>query len=70
MERCAERHRLLHQNASVARARRTSAHQLEQIVGDSPSVRELRQMIQTVFTATDARVLIHGESGTGKELVA
>ena len=66
--RCAERHRLLHQNATL----REQAHQtyrLEQIVGDSTGIRDLRQMIQTV-APTDARVLILGESGTGKELVA
>ena len=42
---------------------------LEQIVGDCPKIRDLRQLIQTV-APTDARVLILGESGTGKELVA
>jgi DNA-binding NtrC family response regulator len=68
LARCAERHRLLHQNATL-RARVNETYQLEQIVGDSTSVRDLRQMIQTV-APTDARVLILGESGTGKELVA
>jgi DNA-binding NtrC family response regulator len=68
LSRCAERHRLLHQNANL-RARANETYQLEQIVGESSSVRELRQMIQTV-SPTDARVLILGESGTGKELVA
>ena len=66
--RCAERHRLLNQNAAL-RARANETYQLEHIVGDSHIVRELRQMIQTV-APTDARVLILGESGTGKELVA
>lgn len=66
--RCSERHKLLHQNAAL-RARANETYQLEQIVGDSQSVREMRQMIQTV-APTDARVLILGESGTGKELVA
>ena len=51
--RCAERHRLMHQNATL-RARANETYQLEQIVGDSPVVRELRQMIQTV-APTDAR---------------
>src|SRR5438132_7264516 len=50
--RCSERHRLMHQNATL-RARANETYQLEQIVGDSPSVRELRQMIQTV-SPTDA----------------
>jgi DNA-binding NtrC family response regulator len=66
--RCAERHRLLQENASL-RARAGEACRLEDIVGDSPKMRELRQLIQTV-APTDARVLVLGESGTGKELVA
>jgi DNA-binding NtrC family response regulator len=68
LSRCAERHRLLHQNATL-RARINETYQLEQIVGDSSGIRDLRQMIQTV-APTDARVFILGESGTGKELVA
>ncbi len=66
--RCAERHRLLHQNAAL-RARANETYELDQIVGDSPGIRELRKMIQTV-APTDARVLVLGESGTGKEVVA
>jgi len=66
--RCAERHRLLQENASL-RARASETYRLEQIVGECPRMRELRQLIQTV-APTDARVLILGESGTGKELVA
>ena len=66
--RCAERYRLLQENANL-RARATETCSLEQIVGECPKMRELRQLIQTV-APTDARVLILGESGTGKELVA
>ncbi len=66
--RCAERYRLLQENANL-RARATETYRLEQIVGECPQIRELRQLIQR-FAPTDARVLILGESGTGKELVA
>jgi len=65
---CAERYRLLRENAGL-RARATEGFRLEQIVGESPSMRALREQIRT-FASTDARVLILGESGTGKELVA
>jgi DNA-binding NtrC family response regulator len=66
--RCAERHRLLRENAAL-RARSGEVVTLEQIVGESLKMKELRHLIQTV-AVTDARVLILGESGTGKELVA
>src|SRR5215471_8221818 len=60
--RCAERFQLLRENASL-RARAGETYRLEEIVGESPRMRELRQLIQTV-SPTDARVLILGESGT------
>ena len=66
--RCAERYRLLSENAAL-RARATEPYRLDQIIGDSPKMKELRQLIQTV-APTHATVLILGESGTGKELVA
>ncbi|MCX6905521.1 MAG: sigma-54 dependent transcriptional regulator, partial [Verrucomicrobia bacterium] len=65
---CAERHRLLRENAAL-RARSVESLQLERIIGSSPIMCELRQLIQTV-APSDATVLILGESGTGKELVA
>jgi two-component system nitrogen regulation response regulator NtrX len=40
-----------------------------EMVGDSPSMQQVRAMIARV-APTDSRVLIFGESGTGKELVA
>src|SRR6267142_4287054 len=66
--RCAERHRLLRENAAL-RSRAEHIFSLDEIVGESEKIREVRQLIQTV-APTDARVLILGESGTGKELVA
>src|ERR1700692_332488 len=42
---------------------------LDNIIGQSPKMREFFDMIQTVAPQT-SRVLITGESGTGKELVA
>ena len=42
---------------------------LDELVGDSPPMREVYELVQTV-SATDAAVLITGESGTGKEVVA
>jgi two-component system nitrogen regulation response regulator NtrX len=39
------------------------------IVGDSPAIRKVKDMVDRV-AGTDARVLITGSNGTGKELVA
>jgi len=66
--RCAERHRLLRENAAL-RSRAGEIFSLDQIIGESPKMRELKQLIQSV-APTDTRALILGESGTGKELVA
>jgi two-component system nitrogen regulation response regulator NtrX len=52
-----------------ARALREDFGMPGRMVGDSPGMRQVREMIQRV-APTDARVLIIGESGTGKELVA
>ncbi len=66
--RCAERYRLLRENA-VLRSRTDQVFTLEQIVGESEKIRDLRKLIQTV-AQTDARVLILGErAAPGKELV-
>jgi len=66
--RCAERHQLLRENAAL-RSRTEHIFRLDEIVGESEKIRDVRQLIQTV-APTEARVLILGESGTGKELVA
>jgi DNA-binding NtrC family response regulator len=66
--RCAQTHRLLRDNAAL-RASAAEPYQLDQIIGESPKMNELRQLIRSV-APTDATVLILGESGTGKELIA
>jgi len=66
--RCAERHRLLRENAAL-RAHVGESYKVEQIIGESQKMQELRQLIQSV-SPTNATVLILGESGTGKELIA
>src|SRR5688572_8782950 len=66
--RCAERYRLIKENAML-RARSSEAYELSDIIGESPKVLELRELIKTV-APSNATVLILGESGTGKELIA
>jgi DNA-binding NtrC family response regulator len=68
VSRCAELHRLKRDNAAL-RASVVEPYQIDQIVGESPKMMELRQLIRSV-APTDATVLILGESGTGKELIA
>jgi DNA-binding NtrC family response regulator len=68
VSRCAERYRLLKENATL-RARSGETYRIEDIIGESPRIRELRDLIKTV-APSNATVLILGESGTGKELVA
>lgn len=52
-----------------AKARRAHAPHTEQIIGTTPQIERVRQLIDKV-APSDARVLITGENGTGKELVA
>jgi DNA-binding NtrC family response regulator len=62
-----ERKRLQKENIQLKRS--LEEMEFAEIVGDSPAVRQVLEMVSTV-AATDATVLIRGESGTGKELVA
>ena len=59
----------LRQARRAAQALREDLGISGEMIGESPALREVRQLIARVGP-TDARVLITGESGTGKELVA
>lgn len=48
---------------------RRKVFKTREMIGDSPSLKQIREMIDKV-APTDARVLITGGNGTGKELVA
>lgn len=54
---------------AAPRPRRRSGGEAEHIIGSSPAIEHVRQLIDKV-ALSDARVLITGENGTGKELVA
>jgi two-component system response regulator AtoC len=68
LKRIQERHNLVSENAAL-RERIAGIAQTRRIVGDSPAIRAIRDLIDKV-APTDTHVLVEGESGTGKELVA
>src|SRR5262245_28949602 len=45
------------------------AHQGDEIIGESPALKEVLRQVEVV-APTDATVLLQGETGTGKELLA
>jgi two-component system response regulator PilR (NtrC family) len=63
-----EKDALLEENKVLIQEQRTRG-QLNNIIGRSPKMQALYQMIETVAQVTST-VLVTGESGTGKELVA
>ena len=60
-----DQHRLEQENRTL----RTTVQRKFELVGQSPTMHQLRQLIETAGP-TNSRVLIGGENGTGKELVA
>jgi two-component system response regulator AtoC len=61
--------RALKEEVAKLRGRARSESELMILGGDSPKMREVREIIDQV-SDTDITVLIRGESGTGKEVVA
>ncbi|MBA3713874.1 MAG: sigma-54-dependent Fis family transcriptional regulator [Pyrinomonadaceae bacterium] len=68
VEKALERLHLLQENRAFKRAQRERGR-LDQIIGRSPRMQAVYQMIETV-AGVQSTVLITGESGTGKEMVA
>lgn len=68
LDRVAERRDLSHK-ATALETRLQQAEGTPLLVGESPAMASVRQLIDTI-APTDAGVLILGETGTGKELVA
>jgi DNA-binding NtrC family response regulator len=62
-----QRH-LLSENLQL-KERIQELYEIDQIVGDSPAMTKVFDLIKTV-APTDTTVMIRGESGTGKELIA
>jgi two-component system response regulator AtoC len=61
--------RALKEEVAKLRGRARSEAEMMILGGDTPKMREVREIIEQVAD-TDITVLIRGESGTGKELVA
>lgn len=56
----------------VERTRRVEQdnHSLDQIIGKSPAMQRIKEMVRRVAESEATTILIQGESGTGKDLVA
>ena len=63
-----ERRRLKAENAYL-RSQLQERYKFEGLIGRSPAMRELFQMLETV-SASASTILVTGETGTGKEVVA
>ncbi|WP_413112886.1 sigma-54-dependent transcriptional regulator [Thaumasiovibrio sp. DFM-14] len=69
VRRALDKRRLVLENQTLKRSLKASQALGPRIIGDTPSIQELRDTISHIAD-TDADTLLFGETGTGKELVA
>jgi DNA-binding NtrC family response regulator len=69
IDRVCEHRQLVRENVELKQRIEAVTGEPDEIVGDSPEIRKVREQI-TTLAAGDASVLIIGEGGTDKELVA
>ena len=60
----------LRREVNLIRRERSQQFSFDQIIGNSPAIREMLAMSQKVAESEVSSVLLQGESGTGKDLVA
>ncbi|HEX3231978.1 MAG TPA: sigma-54 dependent transcriptional regulator [Pyrinomonadaceae bacterium] len=60
----------LRREVNLMRRERSRQFSFDQIIGQSPAIREMLAMAQKVAESQVSSVLLQGESGTGKDLVA
>src|SRR6476620_781858 len=60
----------LRREVNLIRRERSQQFSFDQIIGESPAIREMLAMSQKVAESEVSSVLLQGESGTGKDLVA
>src|SRR5262245_21285209 len=60
----------LRREVNLIRRERSQQFSFDQIIGQSPAIREMSAMAQKVAESEVSSVLLQGESGTGKDLVA
>ncbi len=69
VQRARQTRRLVLENRALRAALTKSADIDSLIIGNSPVMRQLKQLVRNIADA-DVDILLHGETGTGKELIA
>ena len=60
----------LRREVRALRARESAPYGFDRIVGESPLMREVKELLRKVAASPSSTVLLTGESGTGKDLAA